>query len=84
VFSFVLRGGEIIDGRNDHNHEYNGMADHMEEVWDWMDAHASPADRALLLKDAPELSANERDRWVQLHRQYIDAYVEEMRSEGNG
>jgi hypothetical protein len=28
--------------------------------------------------------ANEVDRWVQLHRQYIDAYVEEKTGEGNG
>jgi hypothetical protein len=53
-------------------------------VNDWMIAQASPADRALLLKDPPELLANELDRWVQLNRHYIDAYVEEKTSEGNG
>lgn len=84
VYSFVVSGGRIIDASNDHNHHNSGLGDHMEEVGDWMMAHASPADRALLLQDAPELSADERDRWVQLHHQYIDAYVEEKTSEGDG
>ena len=84
VYSFVVRGGEIIDGSNHHNHEYSGLGDHMDEVGGWIDAHASPADRAFLRKNHEELLANEVDRWVQLHRQYIDAYVEEKTGEGNG
>jgi hypothetical protein len=84
VFSFVVRGGEIVDGSNNHNHQYTGLGDHMDEVGTWIDSNAAPADRALLLKDLSELSANEVDRWVQLNRQYIDAYVEEKTSEGNG
>jgi hypothetical protein len=84
VYSFVVRGGEIIDAGNDHDHLNSGLGDHMDEVNVWMMAQASPAERALLLKDPPELSANELDRWVQLNQQYIDAYVEEKTSEGNG
>ena len=84
VYSFVVRGGEIIDAGNDHDYPNSGLGDHMDEVADWMMAQASPAERALLLKNPPELSANERDRWVQLHQQYIDAYVEEKTREGNG
>jgi len=84
VYSFVVRGGQIIDGSNDHDHHNSGLGDHMAEVGDWMMAQASPAERALLLKNSPDLSPKERDRWVQLHQQYIDAYVQEKTSEGNG
>jgi hypothetical protein len=84
VYNFVVRGGEIIDAGNDHSHETSGLGDHMTDVGDWVTAHAPPADRALLMQDPPELSADELDRWVQLHQQYIDAYVEEQTGEGNG
>lgn len=84
VFAFVVRDDEVIDVGMTLNHDTSGLGDYMASVSDWMESHATPADRAFLEREPSMLPEAEQARSVRLRHQYLDAYLEDQLSKGDG
>lgn len=71
---WLNEAGEVIEADPTWNFEYNGMAEHVEEVADWV-SEQHPDQAEFLALDEPDVPPAQWDRWLALWERYIADWV---------
>lgn len=82
-FSVVVEDGEVVSADITHPYETNGIQEHLEAVFGWVEEN-HPADAAFLDREESAVPRAEWQRWLRVWEKRLGDYVDAMTSEGNG
>lgn len=71
----VTEKGKVLDGDPTWNHEGNGLMEHVDAVYEWVEKK-HPQQMAFLELDEPQVPAAEWDRWLALWERYAQEYLD--------
>ena len=83
VFTIVIGEGAVHSGTVAYDGEVDGMGDHLDDVFTWVEEN-HPEEAAFLLEDELQVPARAWDRWTLLWQQYAAEYAAAKTSDGNG
>lgn len=72
---FVDPDGRVTSADPYWNHENNGLADHLEAVWTWLEKE-HPKQAKFLGQDEPDVPEADWDRWLRTWEAYLQKYTE--------